>query len=142
MKIVKTNQLDPMYPSNFSSVLDKFFNDSFGAIEKPFNPAVDIAEDEKNFEIHVAVPGVQKKDFKVEFVDGKLNISGERKLEEKKEGKNFHSIESQYGSFKRSFFLPEDVKADAIEATYEDGLLKVLIPKKEKTEVKKAIEVK
>ena len=75
MKIVKTNQLDPVYPSNLSSVLDKFFNDSFGAIEKPFNPAVDIAEDEKSFEIHIAVPGVQKKDFKVEFIDGKLILS-------------------------------------------------------------------
>jgi len=142
LKVIKTNPLEPMYPSSFSSVLDKFFNDSFGAIEKPFNPAVDIAEDEKSFEIHVAVPGVQKKDFKVEFLDGRLTISGERKLEEKKEGKNFHSIESQYGAFERSFFLPEEVKTDSIEATYAEGLLKVVIPKKEKTVVKAAIEVK
>ena len=142
MKLTRYNQLDPVYPSSFSSVLDKFFNDSFGTVSKPFNPAVDIVEDEKSFEIHVAVPGVQKKDFNVEIVDGKLTISGERKMEEKKEGRNFHSVESQYGSFSRSFYLPEDVKSDQIEASYADGLLKVIIPKKEKTSTKAAIEVK
>jgi len=142
MKLTKYNQLDPQFPSSFSSVLDKFFNDSFGVIAKPFNPAVDIIEDENSFEIHVAVPGVQKKDFNVEYVDGKLTISGERKLEDKKEGRNFHSVESQYGSFSRSFYLPEDVNADQIEANYSDGLLKIVIPKKQKTVVKSAIEVK
>ena len=142
MKLTKYNQLDPQFPSSFSSVLDKFFNDSFGVIAKPFNPAVDIIEDENSFEIHVAVPGVQKKDFNVEYVDGKLTISGERKLEDKKEGRNFHSVESQYGSFSRSSYLPEDVNADQIQANYSDGLLKIVISKKQKTVVKSAIEVK
>ncbi len=142
MKLTKYNQLDPQFPSSFSSVLDKFFSDSFGAMAKPFSPAVDIAEDEKIYEIHVAVPGVQKKDFKVEVVDGKLTISGERKMEEKKEGRNYHSVESQFGSFSRSFYLPEDVKSDEIEASYNDGLLKIIVPKKEKSVMKAAIEVK
>ncbi len=142
MKLKTYNQLDPAYPSSFSSVLDKFFNDSFGAVAKPFNPAVDIAEDEQSYEIHVAVPGVEKKDFNVELNDGKLTISGERKMESEKSGKNFRSVESQYGLFSRSFFLPEDVKSDQIEATYAAGLLKVVIPKREKAILKSAIEVK
>ena len=142
MKLVTKNQLNPLYSSSFSNVLDKFFNEPSGISEKSFSPAVDIVEDAKSFEIHVAVPGGKKKDFNVEFVDGKLTISGERKLEEKVEGKNYHSIESQFGVFKRSFFLPEGILADAIEATYEDGLLKIYIPKKEKIAIKSAIEVK
>jgi HSP20 family protein len=142
MKLVRYNQLDPQVPASFSGMLDRFFNDSFGAALKQFNPAVDIAEDEKSYEIHVAVPGVKKQDFKIDLIDGKLTISGERKMEEKKEGKNFHSLETQYGSFSRSFFIPEDVKADQVEATYEDGLLKLTLPKKEKKVSKASIEVK
>ena len=142
MKLVRYNQLNPQVPASFSWMLDRFFNDSFGAALKQFNPAVDIAEDEKSYEIHVAVPGVKKQDFKIDLVDGKLTISGERKMEEKKEGKNFHSLETQYGSFNRSFFVPEDVKAEKVEATYEDGLLKLTLPKKEKKVSKASIEVK
>ncbi len=142
MKLVRYNQLDPQVPASFSGMLDKFFNDSFGAALKQFSPAVDIAEDEKSYEIHVAVPGVKKQDFKIDLIDGKLTISGERKMEEKKDGKNFHSLETQYGSFSRSFFIPEDVKEDKVEATYEDGLLKLTLPKKEKKVSKASIEVK
>jgi HSP20 family protein len=138
MKLIRNNQLDPQMPASFSGMLDRLFNDSVSASLKQFNPAVDIAEDEKCYEIHVAVPGMKKTDFKIDLVDGKLTISGERRLEEKKEGKNFHKIESQYGSFQRSFFLPEDVIVENVEASYEEGLLKLLLPKEEK-KVKKAV---
>lgn len=142
MKLVRYNQLEPQMPATFSGLLDKFFQDSFGPSIKQFSPSVDIAEDEKSYEIQVAVPGVKKSDFKIDLVDGKLTISGERKMEEKKEGKNFHSIETQYGSFTRSFFIPEDVMEDQVEASYEDGVLKLSLPKKEKKVNKATIEVK
>ena len=142
MKLVRFNQTEPYFPNTFSGMLDKFFNENMGTSLKHFNPAVDIAEDENSYEIQLSVPGVQKKDFKVELVDGKLTISGERKMEEKKEGKNYHSVETQYGSFSRSFFVPEDIKAEEVNAAYEDGLLKITLPKKEKKVVKAAIEVK
>lgn len=142
MKLARYNQLDPTLPNSINGMLDRFFNDSVNASLKQFNPAVDIAEDEKSYEIHVAVPGMKKSDFKIDLVDGKLTISGERKLEEKKEGKNFHTIETQYGSFRRSFFLPEDVMEDRVEAGYEEGFLKLLLPKKEKKVNKAIIEVK
>lgn len=87
MKLVRYNQLEPQMPASFSGMLDRFFSDSVGATLKQFNPAVDIAEDEKSYEIHVAVPGMKKADFKIDLVDGKLTISGERKLEEKKKVK-------------------------------------------------------
>ena len=142
MKLVKYNQLDPQIPTTFSGMLDRFFNDWVGANLKQFSPAVDILEDDKSYEIHVAVPGMKKSDFKIDLQDGKLIISGERKLEEKKDGKNFHSIETQYGSFRRSFFIPEDVMEDQVEAVYADGFLKLVLPKKEKKVNKATIEVK
>ncbi|GMQ27063.1 Hsp20/alpha crystallin family protein [Algoriphagus sp. oki45] len=142
MKLVRNNQLDPQLPVTFSGMLDRFFNDSFGSALRQFNPAVDIAEDEKSYEIHVAVPGVKKQDFKIDLLDGKLTISGERKMEEKKEGKNFHSVQTQFGSFVKSFFIPEDVKENEVEASYEDGLLKITLPKKEKVVKRASIEVK
>ena len=142
MKLVRFNQPDPYFPNTFSGMLDKLFNENMGSFLKQFNPAVDISEDDSSYEIQLAVPGIQKKDFKVELVDGKLTISGERKMEEKKEGKNYHSVETQYGSFSRSFFVPDDIKVEDVGATYEDGLLKVHLPKSEKKVVKAAIEVK
>ncbi len=142
MKLVRFNQSEPYSPNTFSGMLDKFFNENMGSTVKQFNPAVDIAEDERSYEIQLSVPGVKKEDFKVELSDGKLTISGERKMEEKKEGKNFHSIETQYGSFSRSFFVPEEILVQEVNATYEKGLLKVVLPKKEKKAVKAAIQVK
>ncbi|MBC6368707.1 Hsp20/alpha crystallin family protein [Algoriphagus sp. AK58] len=142
MKLVRYNQLDPQFPASFSGMLDRFFSDSMSAALKQFTPAVDIAEDEKAYEIHVAVPGVKKSDFKITLLDGKLTISGERKQEEKKDGKNFHTVETQYGSFSRSFFLPEDVVADQIGASYENGVLQLTLPKREKKITQTTIEVK
>lgn len=142
MKLVRYNQLDNQVPATFSGMLDRLFNDSLGATVSQFSPAVDISEDEKSYEIHLAVPGMKKSDFKIELTNGKLTISGERKKEEKKEGRNFHSIETQYGAFRRSFFIPEDVLEDSVEASYEDGLLKMTLPKKEKKINKATIEVR
>ena len=142
MKLVRYNQLEPQMPATFSGLLDRFFQDSFGPSLKQFSPSVDISEDDKAYEIHVAVPGVKKSDFKIDLTDGKLTISGERKFEEKKEGKNYHSVETQYGSFSRSFFIPEDVLEEKVEACYEDGVLKISLPKKEKKVNKAVIEVR
>jgi HSP20 family protein len=142
MRLTKYNQPESTYPATFSNLLDRFFNDSIGQNIKQFTPAVDISEDENQFEIQVSVPGMKKEDFNLEITDGRLTISGERKMEEKKEGKNFHSLETHYGSFSRSFYLPENVKEEGIVASYEDGLLKVNLPKQEKKVNKSKIEVK
>jgi HSP20 family protein len=142
MKLVRYNHLDSQFPASFSGMLDRFFTESMSVALKQFTPAVDIVEDEKSYEIHLAVPGVVKTDFKINIVDGKLTVSGERKVAEKKEGKIFHTIETQYGSFSRSFFLPEEVLADEIEAFYENGILRLALPKREKKLAKAVIEVK
>lgn len=142
MRLVKYNHFEPQIPTSFSGMLDRFFNDTVNAAQRLFVPAVDIAEDEKSYEIHLAVPGVKKSDFKIDLTEGRLTISGERKTVEKNEGKNFHALETQYGVFKRSFYLPDDVNVEAIDAIYEDGVLKLTLPKKEKKVTKSIIEVR
>lgn len=120
---------------------DRFFNSDVTA-GKSFTPQVDISETEKAFELSFAIPGIKKDEIKIDLNEGQLVVSGERKFEEKKEEKNFHSVETRYGSFSRSFQLPDNINADKVEAKYEDGLLNIVIPKDEKKIQKKTIAIK
>lgn len=99
-------------------------------------PAVNVLEEEDRFELHVAAPGLKKNDFDVQVENGVLSVSAEREEEEKKEEDNFTRREFSYTSFHRQFTLPENVEDEDIKAEYEDGVLKIRIPKKE-MEVKK-----
>jgi HSP20 family protein len=98
-------------------------------------------ENDKAFELHVAVPGMNKEDFQIEMNDSFLTISGERKFTTEKKDANWHSIETQYGNFSRSFSLPENVDTSRISAKYNNGILEVLIPKDEKKALKQTIKV-
>ncbi|MCS7001004.1 MAG: Hsp20/alpha crystallin family protein [Bacteroidota bacterium] len=100
-------------------------------------PRVDISEDKENFYISAELPGIAKEDIKVSISDdGVLTISGEKKQEQKQEGKNFYRIERRYGTFTRSFSLPENVKRDAISARFENGVLHLTLPKQEPAQPK------
>ena len=106
-----------------------------------WTPLVDVTEDEKEYVIKTELPEVKKEDVKVTVEDGTLRITGERKLEKEEEGKRYHRIERAYGSFERSFMLPEGTQPDKLTADYKDGVLKVHLPKS--VEVKpKPLEVK
>jgi len=127
------------------ALFDNFFDRYFGGFENEnttFLPSVDVAETDKEFEIQLSVPGMNKKDFNLEVKDGHLTISGERKFEKEDKGKNYRSIESHYGNFKRSFYLPDTVDENKIQAQYKDGILTLTVPKDEKKEVKTTIEIK
>ena len=145
MSIVRYNStLNDFVPTTFSNLIDKFFNESLsrqGGSAYSFVPKVDIVETEKAFAIHVAVPGVNKDDFKIDLNDNFLTISGERKFVGEKESSNFRSIETQYGTFSRSFAMPENVDAAKITATYNNGILELVIPKDEKKTLKTTIKV-
>ena len=145
MSIVKYNSsLNDFMPTSFSNLIDRFFNDSMvraGGSTFSFVPKVDIMEDEKAFEIHVAVPGMNKEDFKIDLTDNYLTISGERRLTREKKENNFQSIESQYGNFSRSFSLPDNVDAAKIGAKYNNGILELTVPKDEKKVLKSSIKV-
>jgi len=104
-------------------------------------PVVDIIEDEKEYIIKAELPEVKKNDVKVRVEDGVLYISGERNLEKEEKGKRYHRIERAYGSFTRTFSLPEDADAQQVNAEFKDGMLSVHVAK-DKNARPKSIEVK
>ena len=104
-------------------------------------PRVDIAETDNEFTIKAEIPEVKKEDVKVTVDSGVLTIRGERKQEKEEKDKKFHRVERYYGSFTRSFTLPDNVDESKIEASFKDGMLNLQIPKTEAAKPK-AIEVK
>ncbi len=143
MALTKYNPVN-YSPVSFRSLVDRFFNDDFngGMNVSEFSPRVDIAETEKAFEIEFSLPGVKKDDIRIDVNDGRLTVSGERKFKEEKNEKNYRSVESYYGTFSRSFHLPDNVNDEHVNAKYEDGVLKVILPKDEKKVAKKTIAIK
>jgi HSP20 family protein len=95
-----------------------------------FVPAVDIYEDEHNLLLKLEVPGVNEDDLKVSLENNTLTVSGERKFEKEEREENFHRIERRYGSFARTFRLPNTVDGEKVEATYEKGILKITLAKR------------
>ncbi|MBL7855715.1 MAG: Hsp20/alpha crystallin family protein [Cyclobacteriaceae bacterium] len=141
MSIIRYNAND-FVPTSFSSLIDRFFNENMTRMGgSTFVPRVDIVENDNSYEIHVAAPGMNKEDFQLEVKDQFLTISGERKFTNEKKERNFHSLETQYGSFSRSFSLPENVDGAKISARYVNGILEVTIPKDEKKALKQTIKV-
>ena len=93
-------------------------------------PAADISEDDKSFQIELEIPAVARENVEVSVSDGVLTINGERTMEEKSEGKR-HRVERRYGKFTRSFRLPENADEENIQASSKDGVLHLVINKKE-----------
>jgi HSP20 family protein len=106
-----------------------------------FVPSIDLVERENEFEVTVDLPGLKPKQVTVEFKDGALWITGERKEEKEEKDKTYHRIERSYGEFRRVLPLSSAVKDDEIEAKFTDGVLKVLVPKTEEAKTRR-IEVK
>ena len=106
-----------------------------------WSPHVDIAETNKEFVIKAEIPEIEKKDVKVHVDKGVLSICGERKQEKEKKGKKFHRVERSYGSFSRSFSLPDNVDETKVKATFKNGILSLRIPKMVGTK-SKATEIK
>ena len=104
-------------------------------------PLVDIVEHDTEYLIKVELPGVKKDDVKVTVQDDVLTITGERALEKEEKGRKYHRVERAYGRFARSFTLPEDADGDKVAAEFNDGVLKVHLPKAERARPK-SIEVK
>ena len=119
--------------------LERFFGD-FGLdlwkSDTIWQPAVDIVETKDGFEVKAELPGMKKDDIKIEFEDGVLTLTGERKSEKEDKDKNFYRMERRYGKFQRCFALPKNVKVDEIKASYKDGVLTVNIPKAEEAKAK------
>ncbi len=117
--------------------LNRLFRDSYGSegrdealATSAFAPAVDVYEDEHNVTLKVQVPGIDEKDIDIRIENNTLTVHGERKFEKEEKEENFRRVESSYGSFTRSFTLPQTVDAEKVTADYSKGVLKITLPKK------------
>jgi len=106
-------------------------------------PAVDVAETDRGYEITAELPGMDENNIEVKFADGVLTIKGEKKDEKEEKKKDYYLSERSYGSFQRSFQVPDGVDTDKIEATFKKGVLTVALPKSvEAQKAAKKIDVK
>lgn len=138
MSLVRWN---PAVAPMFKSWVEDFFGDMklFPGDGVSLVPAVNIRETDAQFVVEMAVPGMKKEDFDVQIKDGMLLISSEHKEEKEEKKDNFTRKEFNFSSFSRSFRLPENIRPEAIKATYKEGLLLIELPKleKAKADVKK-----
>ena len=122
--------------ASFPTLLDDFFkpwSEWFnGGLGRELTvPAVNIMENKDDYRISVAAPGLKKNDFNIDVDGNMLTISSEKEESKQEKDAKYTRKEYSYSSFSRSFSLPEEVNQEKIEATYEDGVLKVMLPKKE-----------
>jgi HSP20 family protein len=106
-----------------------------------WEPLADITEDDKEYIIKAELPDVKKEDVKVTVENGVLTIAGERRFEKEEKKKKYHRVERAYGTFVRSFALPDLAHADRVKAEFKDGMLTVHVPKSERAKAKQ-VEVK
>ena len=122
--------------------------DPFRGLERPLGafrgmtPKTDVIETPKTIEITAELPGMDEKDVEVTLTQGVLTIEGEKQDERKEEGEDYHLTERSYGSVRRAFRIPETVNADKVEATFEKGVLKVILPKIKTKEKTKKVAIK
>ena len=106
-------------------------------------PAVDITQSDKGYEITAELPGMEDKDIEVKLANGVLTLRGEKRAEKEEKNKDYYVRERSFGSFERSFQVPEDVDADKVNASFKKGVLTVMLPKSAQAQkAEKKIEVK
>ena len=118
-------------PDNF-----KFFEDAMTRLMseprtgRPWSPAVDILEDDHSLTLKADLPDVKPEDIDVRVENNTLTVHGERKIEKEEKEENYRRVERQYGSFTRTFTLPQTVDSESVSANYDKGVLKITLPKK------------
>jgi len=123
---------------DFDDIVDSFFKAPVfrNGIDRDFMPRVDIVEDKEKLNLLVELPGMEKDEIKVLVEDGILTISGERKMENEEKDKNYIRTERFYGSFSRSFTLPDNLDSEKISADYKNGILNISLARAEKAKPK------
>jgi HSP20 family protein len=118
------------------SIFDRFFNrtdSGDGSTSAVWSPSTDLVETDEDFRLRLDVPGMTKDDITINLQNRTLTVSGERTSERTDEGEEYVRVERAFGTFHRSFTLPDAVDADAIEATYDNGVLTISVPKTEES---------
>jgi len=140
MALVRWNPAREM--DHFQRDMNRFFSNHWGEREATENiagnwtPAVNIFEDDDQYSVAVALPGLSQDDVTVNVENNMLTISGERELEHEEQREHYARIEQHYGSFNRSFTLPSTIDVGKIEAKMKDGVLSISLPKREETKPK------
>jgi HSP20 family protein len=123
--------------STLQDRMNRLFRESYGPeggeeslTSSRFAPPVDVYEDEHNVTLKIEVPGIDEKDIDVRIENNVLTVHGERKFEKEEKEENFRRVERQYGSFTRTFALPNTVDSEKVSANYDKGILKIALPKK------------
>lgn len=132
--------------STLPSLVDEFFGDDllrsfFDDQESITVPSVNIRETKDDFIIDVAAPGFEKKDFRIDLKNNVLEISSEKEVKQEEKDEKVMRREFRYSSFKRMFTLPETANVDKIKASYKDGILSIVVPKKEEAKEKPARQI-
>ncbi|MCH7826827.1 MAG: Hsp20/alpha crystallin family protein [Bacteroidetes bacterium] len=146
MTLIKWNPTSDLF--NLEKEFNKMFN-KFGisradedAYENAvWSPLADISEDDDKYVIKLDLPGIDKKDVKLSFIDGQITISGEKKKENGEKNTKYHSVERMFGKYSRSFLFPTEIKEDKIDAQFKNGQLTIIIPKADEVKPKE-IEIK
>jgi HSP20 family protein len=121
-------------PARFGGLFGKEWDAPLST--RAWNPAVDVFENGNEVVFKAELPGMNAKDIEVNFENNVLTIKGERRFEKEAKEENYHRVEREYGNFSRSFTVPAPVDGEKIVAEYKDGVLKVVLPKREETKAK------
>lgn len=136
---------DPVF-ADLRNIQDEFSRIFTGGLPRIFggeevftgkwSPNVDISENESSIVLEADLPGLKSEDFSLSIENYRLTLTGERKFEKEDKGENFHRVERSYGSFTRTFTLPNTVNVDAVKAEFKDGVLRVTLPKREEVKAR------
>ena len=136
MTIVRWEPLREL--NSLQSEMNRLFNNAFdtppgsaGSAIRRWVPAMDLVESGDHFVLRADLPGMGEDDVNIEFEDGTLTVSGERKAEHEDSNEGFHRVERSFGSFSRSLTLPQGIDADAVTAGFDRGVLEIRVPKPE-----------
>src|ERR671932_1188480 len=120
----------------FSSNLSRSYNDE-GIARGAWAPSVDIYENKDQIVLEAELPGMNREDFEITIENNVLTLRGERRFEKKEEGDNYHRVERPYGTFSRSFTLPQTVSSEGATAEYKNGVLRVVLHKREEVKARR-----
>ena len=137
-RLTETDPFRDWFRSPLSTRLSRLLGEPLaeGAAIAAWSPAVDLTESKDGYAITIELPGAKKEDVSIECQDNLLTIRGEKKSEREEKDEHRHYVERSYGSFTRSFRLPNDASSDRVKATFKDGVLSVEVPKVEERKPK------
>ena len=124
------------FRDDMNELFDSFFGKSTEQREGMWSPAIDVAETKDDIIVTAEVPGLNKDDINISIQENILTLRGEKKQSKEQKDENLHRVERIYGSFQRSFTLPTLVDSTKVNASYKDGVLRIVLPKKEEVKPK------